>query len=147
MSLEQFQRAFADLVASPPFCLAVRGMPELLEGYTLTTRERERLQAMASHPGMSHNCTLYRANRLTPIARCLPATCLHLGPRLRAEFDNFLATSSTAFDLQFRGEAERFGRYLIARLECGALEDRELRRCLDRELLELAEDFDPLVQH
>ena len=146
MSLEQFQRAFADLVASPPFCLAVQSSPELLDDYTLTWRERERLQAMASHPGMSHNCTLYRANRLTPIARCLPATCLHLGPRLRAEFDNFLATSD-AFDLQFRGEAERFGRYLGARLACGAIEDPELRRCLDRELLELAEDFDPLMQH
>jgi hypothetical protein len=147
MSLEQFQRAFAELVASPPLCLAVQSGPELLDEYTLTSRERERLHAMASHPGMSHNCTLYRANRLTPIARCLPATCLHLGPRLRAEFDNFLATSSDAFDLQFRGEAERFARYLNARLAGGAIEDPELRRCLDRELLELAEDFDPLVQH
>jgi hypothetical protein len=147
MSLEQFQRAFADLVASPPFCLAVRSSPELLDEYTLTARERERLQAMASHPGMSHNCTLYRANRLTPIARCLPATCLHLGPHLRAEFDNFLATSPHAFDLQFRGEAERFARYLGARLDRGAIEDPELRRCLDREVLELAEDFDPLMQH
>ena len=147
MSLEQFQRAFADLAASPPLCLAVRSNAELLDGYNLTARERERLHAMASHPGMSHNCTLYRANRLTPIARCLPATCLHLGPRLRAEFDNFLKTSSVAFDFQFRGEAERFGRYLSARLDCGALEDPELRRCLDRELLELADDFDPLVQH
>jgi hypothetical protein len=147
MSLEQFQRAFADLAASPPLCLAVRSNAEGLDEYNLTARERERLHAMASHPGMSHNCTLYRANRLTPIARCLPATCLHLGPRLRAEFDNFLTTASGAFDLQFRGEAERFAAYLIARLDCGALDDTELRHCLDRELRELAEDFDPLVQH
>ena len=146
MSLEQFQRAFADLAASPPFCVAVRSNPELLDEYALTGRERERLEAMAAHPGMSHNCTLYRANRLTPIARCLPATCLHLGPRLRAEFDSFLAASG-AFDLQFRGEAERFARYLIARIDSGALDDTELRHCLDRELRELAEDFDPLVQH
>ena len=146
MSLEQFQRAFADLAASPPFCVAVRSNPELLDDYALTRRERERLEAIAAHPGMSHNCTLYRANRLTPIARCFPATCLHLGPRLRVEFDNFLAWS-VAFDLQFRSEAERFATYLIARLDTGALDDPELRQCLNRELRELAHDFDPLVQH
>ena len=147
MSLEQFQRAFADLVASPAMCLAVQDDPGGLDGYDLDDRERTRLVAVATHPGMSHNCTLYRANRLTPIARCLPATCLQLGDRLRGELDDYLAGSVEEFDMQFRNEAERFGHHLRARLTSGVLDDPSLRRCLDRELAELADDFEPRVSH
>jgi hypothetical protein len=147
MSLEHFQRAVADLVASPELCLDVQRSSEVLDAYDLNEREHVRLEAMASHPGMSHNCTLYRANRLTPIARCLPATCLQLGARLRDEFDGYLAASSDQFDLQFLTEAERFGRYLAARLDLQRPQDVALHRCLETELAELTEDFSAPVRH
>jgi hypothetical protein len=143
MSLQQFQRAFADLVASPNLCVRLPSAPEMLDVYDLTERERVRLLAMASHRGMSHNCTLYRANRLTPIARCLPRTCLSLGGRLRDLFDAYLAESSDEFDLQFRVEAERFGRYLHASLS----NDDPVAACLEVELAQLAEEFASSALH
>src|SRR5690606_21742477 len=104
MSLDGFQQAFAHFVASPARCLALRADPALLESFALDARERERLLAMVRHPGMSHHCTLYRANRLTAIARSLPRTCQQLGTALSDQLDRFWA-SSTEAELQFRREA------------------------------------------
>ncbi len=119
MSLEAFQQAIADLVASPAMCVAVRGGAPLLDGYQLDAREKRRLQAMIEHRGMSQNCTLYRANRLTPIARSLPRTCVMLGSRLAGELEAFWAAEPDS-ELQFKREAERFGGFLVKRLQAGA---------------------------
>jgi hypothetical protein len=145
MSLDHFQRAVADLVASPQACVQLDHDHELLDGYDLTGRERLRLVAMANHGGMSHNCTLYRANRLTPIARCLPRTCLALGEHLRDTFDGFLDELGEAseFDLQFRVEAERFARFVRSRRGV----DERVGSCLDIDLAELTEEFSPEPSH
>jgi hypothetical protein len=119
MSLDAFQQAIADLVASPSMCVAVRGGAPLLDAYQLDAREKRRLLAMVEHRGMSQNCTLYRANRLTPIARSLPRTCVMLGSRLAAELEAFWAAEPDS-ELQFKREAERFGGFLLKRLQAGA---------------------------
>jgi hypothetical protein len=64
---------------------------------------------------MSHHCTLYRANRLTAIARSLPQTCEQLGASLNAELEAFWESSVEA-ELQFKREAERFARWLLRRI-------------------------------
>lgn len=140
MSLDQFQQALADLVASPEQCRAARIEPEILEQYGLTQRERDRILAMVRHPGMSFNCSLYRANRLTPIARSLPETCLRLGDRLRPEMEAFWKVAPE-FELQFRTEAERFARFLLDRSTDGDLGDRSLVAVIEEELSNLGSRF------
>jgi hypothetical protein len=140
MSLEAVQQAFADLVASPRRCVEVRQDASLLDGYTLTARERRRLLAMVRHPGMSHNCTLYRANRLTPIARSLPRTCVRLGSRLATELEAFWAAQPDS-ELQFKREAERFARFLLQRLRAGALPDTSIADDIHAELQVLGVRF------
>lgn len=141
MSLDGFQQAFAHFVASPARCLALRADPSLLESFALDARERERLLAMVRHPGMSHHCTLYRANRLTAIARSLPRTCQQLGTALGDQLDRFWA-SSTEAELQFRREAERFAHWLLGRIADGAVGDAALADTVHAELQALGEFFD-----
>lgn len=140
MSLEEFQRAFADLVASPRRCLELREDESVLDAYDLDPRERNRLVAMAGNEGMSHNCTLYRANRLTPIARSLPKTCLQLGKGLLKELEAFWASEPDS-ELQFKREAERFALFLIERIRSGAVEDATIEPLLRSELEELESRF------
>ena len=123
MSLDGFRRAFAHFVASPARCLELRADPSLLEPFALDAREHERLLAMVRHAGMSHHCTLYRANRLTAIARSLPQTCEQLGIALSGELNRFWG-SSTEAELQFRREAERFAHWLLGRIAHGAVGTR-----------------------
>ncbi len=112
MSLADFQRALADHIASPTRCAAVRARgAEALADYELSQRELRRLVAMVEHRGMSTNCTLYRANRLTPLARTLPATCVRLGERFGPLLDEFFAAVVDC-DLQWKGEGVRFARFL-----------------------------------
>lgn len=140
MSLEQFQRAFADAVASPTRCIEWRRDGSALDAYDLEPRERRRLLAIVGHEGMSHNCTLYRANRLTPLARSLPRTCDLLGDRLRDELERFWEQEPST-EIQFKVEAERFGLYVFERTRCGALVDDTLVTVLGEELAELDTRF------
>ena len=67
-----FQQALAEITASPALCLAVRRDPAVLEQrYRLTPRERSQVIGVANHPSMECTCSLYRANRLAPLARNL----------------------------------------------------------------------------
>ena len=140
MSLEAFQQALADLVASPHLCVKVRHDASFLDSYALDARERRRLLAMVRHPGMSHNCTLYRANRLTPIARSLPRTCVRLGPRLAAELESFWLAEPNS-ELQFKREAERFAQFLLQRLRPGSPEDASIVDDIHAELKSLGLRF------
>ena len=111
MSLLGFQRALADMVASPALAMAVRRRErEALVPYDLTPRDRRRLEAVAAQPGMEVNCTLYRSNRLTPIVMLLPYTCFVLGDRLRWIAERFWDANLT--DLQFATEVDRFAAFL-----------------------------------
>lgn len=133
MTLEAFQRALADAVASPRRCLEWSRDGSGLENYDLNPRERERLLAIVRHEGMSHNCTLYRANRLTPIVRSLPRTCALLGDRLTEVLERFWAERPDT-EIQFKLEAERFGHYLLERTTLGPVADEQLVAVLREEL-------------
>jgi len=128
MSIAEFQRAFADLIASPERCIALRGgAADVLAGYDLTPRESNRLETMVHHEAMSVNCSLYRVNRLIPVYSVLPHSCRLLGNRLMEELDAFWAASRHA-TLQYRWESWRFGQWLeeriaMRRLPGGPVED------------------------
>lgn len=130
MTLLAYQRALGDLIASPKFCLAVRADPEgALAGYDLSPRELRRLTAVVFQPGMSTSCTLYRVNRITPIATYLPLTAQLLGDGLVGEAELFWA-EGTPSDLQFGPETERFARFLAGRIETAAIADPYLGEVL-----------------
>lgn len=110
--LVDFQRALADLTASPRLCRDVRRDPAVLnERYALTDREWRRLAGIASSKGMEANCILYRANRLAPIALNLPDTCKALGDDLTRLVDAYW-DSEPITDVHFLVEADRFCRFL-----------------------------------
>lgn len=121
MSLVEFQRALAELIASPSRCLEVRANGVgALAGFSLTERECARLRQMSCSEGMSANCTLYRVNRLIPVYAVLPNTCRLLGRRLGPELEAFAAASRHA-TLQYRWEAWRFGAWLRDRIDHGMM--------------------------
>ena len=112
MSLGAFQRALADLTASPDLVRAVRADAGVLAArYDLTAKEWHRLAAMAASPGMAANCILYRANRLAPVALNLPDTCTALGELLPDLASAFWAAEPRT-DVHFLIEADRFARFV-----------------------------------
>jgi hypothetical protein len=94
MALADFQRALANMTLDIRLAADVhtRG-PEALSGYSLTSREQKRLQAVAGQRGMSLNCSLARANRFGPIHDIFPMTCVLLGGQLRGLLDRLWSTS------------------------------------------------------
>lgn len=134
MSLREFQRALADLVATPELCRAARADPAaVFGGYALTPLEERRLAAVVGQRGMATSCSLYRANRLAPLLIFLPLTCFLLGPRLRGELDRFWEAHARPGDLAEQ-ELHGFAELLRARLASGELEDPLLGPVLEYEL-------------
>lgn len=134
MSIAEFQRAFADLIASPERCVGLRdGAAEALAEYDLTPRERQRLTVMARDEAMSINCSLYRVNRLIPVYSVLPHSCRLLAGRLMNELDAFWAASRHA-TLQYRWESWRFGLWLQERIAAGLLPDGPVEDAVRLEL-------------
>ena len=130
--LIDFQRAFADLTASPALCRAVRQAPETLrERYSLTDREWRRLVGIVGSHGMEANCMLYRANRLAPVALNLPATCKALGDDLNRLISAYWESEPTT-DVHFLIETDRFCRFLLAQpgLSTAALTELEREHAL-----------------
>jgi hypothetical protein len=121
MSLPEFQRAIAELVASPQRCVRARDdfEAETLR-FALTERERRRLHAMLNESAMSVNCMLYRVNRMAPLISALPLTCSHLGAAFEAELNEFWRTHPDAIP-QYGAEARRFGVWLEQRVSNGDL--------------------------
>lgn len=111
--LIDFQRALADLTASPSLCRQVRAVPHTLrDGYDLTDREWRRLVGIVASKGMEANCILYRANRLAPVALNLPNTCTALGDDLNRLISAYWESEPTT-DVHFLVEADRFCRFLL----------------------------------
>lgn len=112
--LVDFQKALADLTASPALCREVRLVPEVLrERYDLTDKEWRRLAGITASKGMEANCMLYRANRLAPVALNLPETC----EAIRDDLDRLISAyweSEPTTDVHFLVEADRFCRFLQA---------------------------------
>jgi hypothetical protein len=143
MSLLGFQRALADLAASPARCARAILNPEpFLEAHDLTHRERIRLTAMMRDRLMATNCVLYRANRVTPIFVFFPLTCRLLASDLRRELDSFWLQTS-CIDLQYRSETARFVEFLKVRLGSGELQNEFLPEILDYEAAATELQFAP----
>jgi hypothetical protein len=131
--LAEFQQAMCDLIASPQLCSAVRRDPAVLRSaYQLTDREAERLAAIAGHDGMIAACSLYRANRLAPLAMNVPRTCRALGELLRPLVDEFW-TVHTETNVHFFVETERFCAFLEARIAGGLTVPTAARAALAEE--------------
>jgi hypothetical protein len=110
--LVDFQRALADLTASPALCRKVRRAPETLrDRYHLTEKEWRRLAGIAASKGMEANCMLYRANRLAPVALNLPETCEAIRHDLNRLISAYWKSEPTT-DVHFLVEADRFCRFL-----------------------------------
>ena len=134
MTMEAFQRAMCDLVASPELCLALVQAPEEVLGrYDLSERDRRRLVEVVQQPGMFVNCSLYRANRLSPIYNLVPHTCFLLGDALVDEASEFWQGFRET-RLQFHDEVKAFGKFLRRRLELGLLQNPMLAEVLEYEL-------------
>jgi hypothetical protein len=134
MSLQGFQHALADLVASPDLCRRLRDAPEtVLPEYDLSGLEQRRLIAVVRHRGMSVTCTLYRASRLEALYTMLPLTCVVLGEDLKGEAECYWQFREYT-DLQFQTEIACFGTFLRARLRDAKLSNVYAREVLDFEL-------------
>lgn len=126
--LGDFQRALADLTASPALCRTVRRTPETLhERYDLTDKEWRRLVGIVGSRGMEANCLLYRANRLAPVALNLPETCKALGDDLTRLISAYW-DSEPVTDVNFLVEAVRFCDFLLARPDLPPAAAAELGR-------------------
>jgi len=134
MTMEAFQQAMCDLVASPDLCLMLVQFPEQVLGrYDLSDRDRRRLVAVVQQPGMLVNCSLYRANRLSPIVNLVPHTCFLLGNALLDEATEFWKGFKET-RLQFHEEVKQFGDFLRRRIEMGFLQIPILAEVLEYEL-------------
>lgn len=134
MTMEAFQQAMCDLVASPDLCLRLVQAPEQVLGrYDLSDRDRRRLIAIVQQRGMVVNCSLYRANRLSPIVNLIPHTCFLLGDKLLDEATEFWKDFKET-RLQFHEEVKQFGEFLRRRLESGSLDNPVLAEVLEYEL-------------
>src|ERR1044072_489109 len=134
MTMEAFQQAMCDLVASPDLCLMLVESPaEVLGRYDLSDRDRRRLVAVVQQRGMLVNCSLYRANRLSPIVNLIPRTCFVLGDALLDEANEFWK-SFRETRLQFHEEVKQFGEFLRRRIEIGFLQNDVLADVIDYEL-------------
>jgi hypothetical protein len=105
----------------------------VLGRYDLSDRDRRRLVEVVQQPGMLVNCSLYRANRLSPIYNLVPHTCFLLGNALLDEATEFWKDFSET-RLQFHDEVKQFGDFLRRRLETGSLQNPMLAEVIDYEL-------------
>jgi hypothetical protein len=143
MSLESFQRALCDLIASPKLCLELRAQSEaVLSRYELSERERLRLNAVVWQRGMSTNCSLYRSNRITPIYTLLHYTCIALGSQFPTLIDEFWEVQNYR-DGQLKSESERFGDFLRERIASGVIASPFAGELLDFELAKAELEFAP----
>ncbi len=135
--LADFQQALADMVASPPLCREVRANPACLsERYRLTDLEVRRLADMAKQQGMACNCTLYRANRLAPLALNLHDLCLALGDQLTPLVDEFWKFYPEA-GVNFLVECHNFCEFLMSKHELGLVLNGEAWLAFERERQDL----------
>lgn len=134
MSLLSFQRALADLIASPRLCVLIRSNFDIVLGqYELSDREQRRLRQMCSQRGMAVNCTLYRSNRITPLYTLMPLTCQALGDQFFPLVCLFWESKGNS-DLQYHREIQRFGNFLHEQIANGDLNLEILEEVVNYEL-------------
>lgn len=129
-----FQRAYADLAASPSLCLAVRAdAVAALAPYDLDEREHDRLAGAVWQRGMDANCTLYRATRITALNSVAPLTLGVIRPVLREVLDAYWA-DHPVHEVRFAHETARFIDWLEAHPELLPAAAREIVALARREL-------------
>jgi hypothetical protein len=134
MSLLGFQRAMADLAASPELCRRVRADAEpALAGYDLTPLEQRRVASVAAQRGMVINCRMHRSNRISSILTLLRGTVFLLGKQLRDTADRFWAEYPTP-DFTTRREIRRFTTWLMDEVEAGRIDSPYLAELVQWEL-------------
>jgi hypothetical protein len=134
MSMKAFQRAFADLAASPRLCLAVRADPvAALAPYDLDAREHRRLARAVWQRGMDANCTLYRSTRITALNAVAPLTLGLIGPALRDVLDAYWE-DHPVHEVRFTRETARFIAWLEAHPDALAEAAEEIVALARREL-------------
>ena len=134
MSLLAFQRAIADMAASPALCRRVLDDAHgTLAGYDLTPLEVQRLASAADQRGMRMNCMLYRNGRLSPLVSQLPGTFHVLGYQLREVAEAFWVENPKV-PRGVPGEMRRFAAFLRRRIAEGALTEPLLPEVLDWEM-------------
>lgn len=134
MSLAGFQRAIADMAASPPLCRRVLDdAPAALAGYELTPLELERLHSAAEQRGMRMNIMLYRNGRLSPLVSQLPGTFHVLGFGLREVAEAFWIENPRV-PRGVPGEMRRWADFLRRRIADGTLTEPLLGEVLDWEM-------------
>jgi hypothetical protein len=105
--LADFQQALADLTSMPDFCIA-------------------------SHAGMSCACTVYRMNRLAPLAMNVPHTLRALGTGAKDMLSAYWRDHPCGH-AHFFLESDRFCTWLRARIEKGDARSDAVRPLLERE--------------
>lgn len=133
--LAEFQQALVDLTASPELCNLVRcgADDEVLPArYELTPRELRRLLAIVRHPGMAAACTVYRMNRLAPMALNVRGTIRALGPALGPLVNDYWRDYPRGHS-HFYIESDRFCRWLRQRIAAGEPVAPEVPAILERE--------------
>jgi hypothetical protein len=135
MSLAAFQRAMADMAASPALCRRIldEGAETVLAGYALTPLELRRLASAADQRGMRINCMLYRNRRLSPLVSQLPGTFHLLGYGLKALAEAFWAENPQV-PRNAPDEIRRWAAFLRRRIAEGALAEPLLPEVLDWEM-------------
>jgi len=140
--LDHFQKAFADLTASPGLVMQVRENPDLLrDRYELSEREVRRLAAMVNDPGMECNCVLYRASRITPIAVHLPrltkVLAKDLGPLLSEYWTRYTHTN-----INFLFDSYRFCEFVKEKIDGGFIFSDAVLPIVEFEMAELFEQLE-----
>jgi len=134
MALNDFQRALSEMTVYPVLAAQVRRDGDMaLAAYRLSPRERERLVAVARHPGMDLNCTLARGNRFGPIVDVLPLTCTLIKPWLRELLDELWKVNRPD-NYQLSGEEDAFAGFLQAKLASGEFSHPYLAEVLEYEI-------------
>ena len=131
--LADFRQALGGVTASPELCQAVRDDAALpLSRYALTDRELQRLLGIARHPGMACACTVYRTNRLAPLAMNLMGTLRALGPSLRPLISAYWQDHPRGH-AHFFLESDRFCCWLRPRIEAGERVPPDVSTLLQRD--------------
>ena len=143
--LADFQQALADLVASPALCRKARSDPGCLsERYRLTKLEFDRLAAMVQQPGMRCNCTVYRANRLAPLALNLNHFCKALGDRLTPLVEEFWQRCPET-SVNFLEECSRFCAFIRWKRAHGLVLDVNADRAFESEETDLSQRMQTIL--
>jgi hypothetical protein len=134
MSLAGFQRAMADMAATPTLCRRVLDDgAAALTAYDLTEMEVRRLRSAVEQRGMRMNIMLYRNGRLSPLVSQLPGTFHVLGYGLREVAEQFW-TEYPKVPRGVPGEMRRWAAFLRRRMAEGALTEPLLGEVLDWEM-------------